>query len=144
MKFHKFLTKFQNIYLKNLVLFFTKKLRDYQVRDGELIPISTEEYDKLAAKKGSKQTLTTKKVKSTKGLKEGDLVSDLATGEKRINKMIEEAKSDEKKKALKDMKGDASNLDVKKDGKTRRRRDLDLQYDVDVKAKNKKRETKGK
>ena len=38
--------------------------------------------------------------------------------------MIEEAKSDEKKKALKDMKGDASNLDVK--------------------AKNKKRETKGK
>ena len=58
--------------------------------------------------------------------------------------MIEEAKSDEKKKALKDMKGDASNLDVKKDGKTRRRRDLDLQYDVDVKAKNKKRETKGK
>ena len=119
-----------------------KKLRDYQVRDGELTPISTEEYDKLAAKKGSKQTLTTKKVKSTKGLKEGDLVSDLATGEKRLNKMIKEAKSDEKKKALKDIKGDASNLDVKKDGKTRRRKDLDLQYDVDSKAKNKKRKTK--
>ena len=121
-----------------------KKLRDYQVRDGELIPISTEEYDRLAAKKGSKQTLTTKKVKSTKGLKEGDLVSDLATGEKRIDKQIKEAKTDKEKKFLKDIKGDASNLDVKKDGKTRRRRDLDLQYDVDRKAKNKKRETKGK
>lgn len=59
-----------------------KSLQDYQMRDGELVPISTDEYDKIFKQTG-KQTLVGDVSKSKLPIGEGGLVSDKMTAEAR-------------------------------------------------------------
>ena len=59
-----------------------KSLQDYQMRDGELVPISTDEYDKIF-KQTAKQSLVGDVSKSELPIGEGELVSDKMTAEAR-------------------------------------------------------------
>jgi len=59
-----------------------KSLQDYQMRDGELVPISTDEYDKIFKQTG-KQSLVGDVSKSELPIGEGELVSDKMTAEAR-------------------------------------------------------------
>lgn len=71
-----------------------KNLQDYQMRDGKLVPIATQEFDDLMDKRGGYSTVDDVATTGA-SFNEGELVSDKATGVHRGRSVDNKYKDDE-------------------------------------------------